>query len=165
MSTSINAFLTRPWLIVVACLMSLQGFFFPADLWQFNQKLKVFHGHRVVYSTQNNATKHRRRKYGGSSPNSLRPISYFGSCIWELYVLDPKNNVCCKKKIQLHFPMNKGLTVPIVWLETAKIPHKISAQFVCPSPKVSNFWKKALSGCPLSVQQKNLRILRVNVFL
>ena len=54
---------------------------------------------------------HRRRKYGGSSPNSLRPISYFGS-IWELYVLDPKNNVFCRKKIQLHFPMNKGLTVP-----------------------------------------------------
>ena len=54
---------------------------------------------------------HRRRKYGGSSPNSLRPISYFGS-IWELYVLDPKTNVFCRKKIQLHFPMNKGLTVP-----------------------------------------------------
>ena len=30
--------------------------------------------------------------------------------------------------------------------------HKISAQFVCPSPKFSNFWKKALSGCPLSVE-------------
>ena len=54
---------------------------------------------------------HRRRKYGGSSPNSLRPKSYFGS-IWELYVLDPKTNVFCRKKIQLHFPMNKGLTVP-----------------------------------------------------
>ena len=54
---------------------------------------------------------HRRRKYGGSSPNSLRPISYFGS-IWELYVLDLKTNVFCRKKIQLHFPMNKGLTVP-----------------------------------------------------
>ena len=32
---------------------------------------------------------HRRRKYEGSSPNSLQPISYFGS-IWELYVLDLK---------------------------------------------------------------------------
>ena len=41
--------------------------------------------------------------------------------------------------------------VPIVWLEIAKMPSKISAQFVCPSPKVSNFWKKALSGCPLFV--------------
>ena len=29
--------------------------------------------------------------------------------------------------------------VPIVWLEIAKMPPKISAQFVCPSPKVSNF--------------------------
>ena len=54
---------------------------------------------------------HRRRKYGGSSPNSLRPISYFGN-IWELYVLDPKTNVFCREKIQLHFHMNKGLTVP-----------------------------------------------------
>ena len=25
------------------------------------------------------------------------------------------------------------------------MPHKISAKFVCPSPKVSNFWKKKLS--------------------
>ena len=102
---------------------------------------------------------HRRRKYGGSSPNSLRPISYFGS-IWELYVLDPKTNVFCRKKIQLHFPMNKRLTVPIIWLEIPKIPPKISAQFVCPSPKFSNFWKKALSGldysgCPLSVKETN----------
>ena len=32
--------------------------------------------------------------------------------IWELYVLGPKTNVFCRKKIQLHFPMNKGLTVP-----------------------------------------------------
>ena len=41
----------------------------------------------------------------------LRPISYFGS-IWELYVLDLKTNVFGRKKIQLHFPINKGLTVP-----------------------------------------------------
>ena len=41
--------------------------------------------------------------------------------------------------------------MPIVWLEIAKIPPKISAQFLCPSPKVLNFLKKALSGCPLSV--------------
>ena len=31
---------------------------------------------------------------------------------WELFVLDPNTNVFCRKKIQLHFPMNKGLTVP-----------------------------------------------------
>ena len=54
---------------------------------------------------------HRRRKNGGSSPNSLPPISYFGR-IWELYVLDLKTNIFCRKKIQLHFPMSKGLTMP-----------------------------------------------------
>merc|ERR1711894_346820 len=59
-------------------------------------------------SVQMNNSVHRRRKYGGSSPNSLRPISYFGS-IWELYVLDLKTNIVCRKKIQLQFPMNKGL--------------------------------------------------------
>ena len=55
---------------------------------------------------------HRRRKYGGSSPNSLRPISYFGS-IWGVYVLDLKTKVFCRKQNQLHFPMNKGLTVTV----------------------------------------------------
>ena len=53
------------------------------------------------------STDHRRRKCEGSSPNSLRPISYFGS-ICELYVLDLKTKVFCKKKNQLHFPMDKG---------------------------------------------------------
>ena len=51
---------------------------------------------------------HRRRKYGGSPPNDLRPKSYFWS-IWELDVLDLKTKVFCRKK--LHFPMDKGLTV------------------------------------------------------
>jgi hypothetical protein len=32
--------------------------------------------------------------------------------IWELYVLDLKTKVFCRKKIQIHFPMYKGLTVP-----------------------------------------------------
>ena len=54
---------------------------------------------------------HQRRKYGRCSPNSLRPISYFGS-IWELYVLDLKSKVFCRKENQLHFPMDKELTVP-----------------------------------------------------
>ena len=54
---------------------------------------------------------HRRRKYGRCSPNSLRPISYFVS-IWELYVFDLKTKVFCRKENQLHFPMDKGLTVP-----------------------------------------------------
>ena len=54
---------------------------------------------------------HRRRKYERCSPNSLRPISYFGS-IWELYVLDLKTKVFCRKKNQIHFSIDKGLTVP-----------------------------------------------------
>ena len=33
----------------------------------------------------------------------------------------------------------------MVWPNTPQMPQKISAQFVCPSPKVSNFWKKKLS--------------------
>ena len=33
--------------------------------------------------------------------------------------------------------------VLIVWAEKFQMPHKISAQFVCPSPKVSNFQKKS----------------------
>ena len=48
---------------------------------------------------------HQRQKCEGSSQNSFRPISYFWN-IWELYVLD------LKIKNQLHFPMDKGLTVP-----------------------------------------------------
>ena len=40
---------------------------------------------------------HRRRKCERCSPNSLRPISYFGS-IWELYVLDLKTKVFCRKE-------------------------------------------------------------------
>ena len=82
----------------------------------------------------------RRKKCEGSSPNSLQPISYFGS-IRELYVLDLKTKVFCRKKNQLHFPMDKGITtriVLIVWLEIPQMP-QISAQFDCPSPKILNF--------------------------
>ena len=48
-------------------------------------------------------TKHRRWKYGCCSPNSLRPISYFGS-IWELCVLDLKTKVFRRKSVTVsHF--------------------------------------------------------------
>ena len=50
---------------------------------------------------------HERRKYERCSPNSLRPISYFGS-IWELHVLDLKTKVFCRKENQLHFPTDYG---------------------------------------------------------
>ena len=39
---------------------------------------------------------HRRGKYERCSTNSLRPKSYFGS-IWELYVLELKTKVFCRK--------------------------------------------------------------------
>ena len=51
--------------------------------------------------------------------------------------------------------MDKELTVPkwvlIVRPKIPQMPEKISSQNVCPSPKVRDFWKKALSGCPQSV--------------
>ena len=94
------------------------------------------------------------RKYGGSSPNSLRLISYIGS-IWELYVSDLKTNIFCRKKIQLHFPMNKGLTEPkqcqqFGWKQpkcTPKFQPNLSAQ----AQKFRIFENRTLSGCPLSV--------------
>jgi hypothetical protein len=87
-----------------------------------------------------NSGTHRRR-------NSLRPISYFGS-IWELYVLDLKKQVFCKKENQIHtFSHGQGThsakTVLIVWPKIPQMPHKISAKFVCPSPKILIFEKKS----------------------
>ena len=73
---------------------------------KFTTCVLFFYGSKILDSPN-----HRRRKYGRCSPNSLRLISYFGS-IWELYVLDLKTKVFCRKENQLHFPMDKGLTVP-----------------------------------------------------
>ena len=43
---------------------------------------------------------------------------------------------------------DKGFTVPkwvlIVWLKIPQMPQNLSAQFVCPSPKVLDFIKKSL---------------------
>ena len=86
---------------------------------------------------------HRRRKCEGSSPNSLWPISYFGS-IWELHVLDLKTNVFCRKKNQLHFHIDKGLTALIVWPKIPKMPQNMSAQFVCQAQKFRSFEKSSL---------------------
>ena len=49
-----------------------------------------------------NDSKHRRRKYGGSPPNSLRPKSYFGS-IWKLDVLEQKTKVFLGKRSSFTF--------------------------------------------------------------
>ena len=67
---------------------------------------------------------HQRWKCERCSPNFLRPISYFGS-IWELHVLDLKTKHFCRKETQLHFPMDKGLSVKIeliVWPEIPQMP-------------------------------------------
>ena len=79
-------------------------------------------------------------------------ISYFGSIsnapICELYVLDLNPTVFCRKKNQLHFPMDigqgthSGKLVLIAWPKISQMHQKNSAQFDCPSPTVSKFWKK-----------------------
>ena len=94
-------------------------------------------------------TKHRRWKYGCCSPNSLRPISYFGS-IWELCVLDLETKVFLQEREPATLSYEQGTHSDkielIVWPEKPQMPHKISAQFACPSPNVSNFCKKLSLG-------------------
>ena len=59
----------------------------------------------------------------------------------------PKNQRFLQEKYPTTLSHEQGThsakIVPIVWLKIAKMPPKISAQFVCPSPKVSNFRKKS----------------------
>ena len=50
---------------------------------------------------------HQRRKCERCLPNSLPPISYFGS-IWELYVLDLITKVFCRKKNPATFIHGQG---------------------------------------------------------
>ena len=49
--------------------------------------------------------------------------------------------------------MDKGLTVPkwvlIVWPKIPQMPQNLSAQFVCPSPKVLDFNEKGLHWASL----------------
>ena len=40
------------------------------------------------------------------------PYLILGVRIWELYVLDLKTKVFCRKENQLHFSIDKGLTEP-----------------------------------------------------
>ena len=71
----------------------------------------------------------------------LRPISYYGS-IWELYVLDLKTKFFVEREPATFFQgqgTHSAKIVLIVWPEIPQMPHKISSQFVCPGPKVSNF--------------------------
>ena len=73
---------------------------------------------------------HRRRKYEGFTPNSLRPISYFGS-IWELYVLDQKTKVFLLEKEPFTLSHGQGThsakIVLIVWMKIPKMAPKILA--------------------------------------
>ena len=68
------------------------------------------------------------------------------SLFWEylgVVCFRPKNQCFLQEKDPATLSYEQGThsakIVPIVWLEIAKMPPKISAQFVCPSPKVSNF--------------------------
>ena len=79
---------------------------------------------------------HQRRK---CERCSLRTISYFGS-IWELYDLDLKTKGFCGKENQLHGQgTHSAKIVVIVWPQKPHMPFKLSAQFVCPSPKALKF--------------------------
>ena len=59
--------------------------------------------------------------------------------------------------------MEKGLTVSkwvlIVWSKTPQMPQNLSAQFVCPSPKVLHFNGKAISKRDFDLIQGNFKIL------
>ena len=59
--------------------------------------------------------------------------------------------------------MDKGITVPkwvpIVWPKISQLPHNLSAQFVCPSPKALDFYEKRFHWASVvralnSVQEK-----------
>ena len=74
---------------------------------------------------------------------AVSQILYGQYHIWDIFVLGLKTK--CRKNNQIHFPMDKGLTVP-KWVLIAwpKIPQSFSAQFVCPSPKVWDTIEKRL---------------------
>ena len=107
------------------------------------------------YTISNKLPNHRRRKCGRCSPNSLRPISYFGS-IRELVVLDLKTKVFNRKENQLHYPMVKGLTMPKYCLQFFQKSPKCLIKF---QPNLSaqgqkfQIFEKKLSLCPQSVVQ------------
>ena len=64
--------------------------------------------------------------------------------------------------------MDKGLTVPkwvlIIWPKIPQMPQTLSAQFVCPSPKVLDFNEKRLHWASVArawkvTQSENMKIL------
>jgi hypothetical protein len=56
--------------------------------------------------------------------------------------------VFCRNNVGIMENINKGLTLPkwvlIVWLKIPQMLQNLSAQFVCPSPKVLDFNEKML---------------------
>ena len=90
---------------------------------------------------------------------SLCAISYFG-VIWELYLLDLlyldliTNVFFCRKKNQIHSPISQ----------------KILAKFICPSSKVSNFWKKSsiwvslVCGLSNNIPESKTKWIKIAVF-
>ena len=61
----------------------------------------------------------------------------------------PEIQSFCKKKPQNHGHGTHSANMStVVWLKIPKMSLNFLAQFVCPSPKVWDFRKKALSGCP-----------------
>ena len=63
--------------------------------------------------------------------------------------------------------MCKGLTVPkrvlIVWTKIPQMPQNLSAQFVCPSPKVLDFNEKRLHWA--SVVRENKETVMVAILI
>ena len=90
---------------------------------------------------------HWRQTCDGYFPNSLRPISYLGY-IWDIYVLGLKTKVFfVGKTTKSIFPWTREPQ----WQNSAENTLNVlelSAQFVCPSPKVWISLKKDFIGCP-----------------
>ena len=100
-SSNVDITSLQPVQVTTFCVLVVLG--------SFKDEMEVEHFKQSIFFIPKkfNGFDHRRWKCERCSPNSLRPISYFGS-IWDLYVLD----LVCSKENQLHFPMKKGLTVP-----------------------------------------------------
>ena len=65
--------------------------------------------------------------------------------------------------------MDKGLTVPkwvlIVWPKIPQMPQNLSAQFVCPSPKVLDFNEKRLHWASVVREQEHCTIEQLTELL
>ena len=92
---------------------------------------------------------HQRRKCERCLPNFFTANIWF----WEhlgVICFRPKNQSFLLEKEPATFShghrTHSAKVLLIVWPEIPQMPHKISAQFGCLSPKVSNFRKKAFSG-------------------